>query len=405
MKLLATYYNQEEAEEYSSLLRSKNVGYKTKKETSEGFEIIALYVEDDAYGKAIKIIEEYDKMSDEKKEPEIKNYHHKHNLNKTIVDILFSFEGRISRNDYWLFFILPICIPASFLAYYLNKISKIEDLGNIIVGIVILWPSLALQVKRWHDRNKSGRWVLINLIPFVGLIWNIIETGFLRGTIGENRFGFDPVEEKKEKRSIGIIIFAILFIIIGISNILSLPQTVTSSHKYMDFQSYAAEEAIKDDSEKINKDESEKQKYAEYMSSAQGKKLVEEINSYHSNIILRLCEAYLPLVEKIMLSFSLLLGISLLMMKSWARIISVCMAIIEIPLTVVVNYIYVGPLLYTFKLYNKYGFDKLMKNWNYELTKDTMIVIFSVQAIFVIILCICIIIYFTRPKVKLTFGK
>ena len=50
--------------------------------------------------------------------------------------------------------------------------------------------SLAIQVKRWHDRNKSGWWVLIGLIPLIGGIWALIETGFLAGDDGENRFGW-----------------------------------------------------------------------------------------------------------------------------------------------------------------------------------------------------------------------
>ena len=55
---------------------------------------------------------------------------------------------------------------------------------------------LVLSVKRWHDRNKSGRWVLINLVPVVGWLWHLIECGFLRGTIGPNRFGQDPLRPR-----------------------------------------------------------------------------------------------------------------------------------------------------------------------------------------------------------------
>ena len=50
-----------------------------------------------------------------------------------------------------------------------------------------------MQVKRWHDRGKSGWWVLIALIPLVGPIWAIIETGFLPGTSGPNEYGPDPL--------------------------------------------------------------------------------------------------------------------------------------------------------------------------------------------------------------------
>jgi len=62
----------------------------------------------------------------------------------------------------------------------------------VVLYIPVVWFSLALQVKRWHDRGKSGWWVLINLIPFVGGLWALVECGFLRGTEGPNQFGPDP---------------------------------------------------------------------------------------------------------------------------------------------------------------------------------------------------------------------
>ncbi|MBV7329929.1 DUF805 domain-containing protein [Chloroflexi bacterium TSY] len=55
-----------------------------------------------------------------------------------------------------------------------------------------LWPNLAVSAKRWHDRDKSGWWSLIVLIPIIGVIWMLIEVGFLEGTNGPNRFGPEP---------------------------------------------------------------------------------------------------------------------------------------------------------------------------------------------------------------------
>jgi len=54
------------------------------------------------------------------------------------------------------------------------------------------WASLALTVKRWHDRGKSGAWALLGLIPIVGWTWQGIKCGFLEGTLGPNRFGPSP---------------------------------------------------------------------------------------------------------------------------------------------------------------------------------------------------------------------
>jgi hypothetical protein len=57
-----------------------------------------------------------------------------------------------------------------------------------------LWLALAMQVKRWHDRGKSGWMILIHLIPIVGTVWSMAELGFFPGTIGANRYGEDPLQ-------------------------------------------------------------------------------------------------------------------------------------------------------------------------------------------------------------------
>jgi len=108
----------------------------------------------------------------------------------------FSFNGRISRKTWWIFyFLIPIGINIA--ADVLADRSGMDD-GNlgpfsIIAGLVGLWIGVAGQAKRWHDRDKSGWWVLVNLIPLIGPIWAFIVAGFLRGTSGPNRFGPDPL--------------------------------------------------------------------------------------------------------------------------------------------------------------------------------------------------------------------
>jgi uncharacterized membrane protein YhaH (DUF805 family) len=62
-----------------------------------------------------------------------------------------------------------------------------------VFGIVALWISIAVAVKRYHDRNKSGWWVFIVFVPIIGGIWYLVECGFLRGTPGPNDYGPDPL--------------------------------------------------------------------------------------------------------------------------------------------------------------------------------------------------------------------
>lgn len=104
------------------------------------------------------------------------------------MELYTTFSGRINRSTFWLRGVL--------LFFIINAVAAILDqaLGghNIVtgvVGLILLIPGLAISIKRWHDRDKSGWWVLIALIPIIGWLWALIETGFLAGTPGPNRFG------------------------------------------------------------------------------------------------------------------------------------------------------------------------------------------------------------------------
>jgi uncharacterized membrane protein YhaH (DUF805 family) len=58
-----------------------------------------------------------------------------------------------------------------------------------IFALISVIPTVIVYIKRFHDRDKSGWWVLIGLIPLIGAIWLLVELGFLKGTPGPNRFG------------------------------------------------------------------------------------------------------------------------------------------------------------------------------------------------------------------------
>lgn len=107
--------------------------------------------------------------------------------------LLFSFEGRINRAKFWLGVVLLWAVWAIIWAIAVAADSGFLWFITWILAILIIWPSLAIAIKRWHDRNKSGWWVLIGLIPIVGPIWVWVECGFLPGTVGPNEYGLDPL--------------------------------------------------------------------------------------------------------------------------------------------------------------------------------------------------------------------
>ncbi|MDP2078283.1 MAG: DUF805 domain-containing protein [Sulfuricurvum sp.] len=96
---------------------------------------------------------------------------------------LFSFNGRINRMRYWLYFLLSVAIIFPFVA-----IGKVIPLIGFGYAIFFSWASFALMVKRFHDLGKSGWFAIIGLIPLVYII-----LGFIEGTRGDNKYGIDIV--------------------------------------------------------------------------------------------------------------------------------------------------------------------------------------------------------------------
>ena len=114
------------------------------------------------------------------------------------------FEGRISRKEWWIGFILLYVLQ--FIVYFaataLGIIGVDAGTGQMtpagaaavfVIIIIFLWPALALHAKRWHDRGKSGWWTLIVLVPVIGGLWLLIELGFLKGDEATNKYGPNPV--------------------------------------------------------------------------------------------------------------------------------------------------------------------------------------------------------------------
>ena len=130
--------------------------------------------------------------------------------------LLTSFEGRTNRKPFWLSVLILVIVTwvLEFILFAIFGTGMMHMDPNAtpeataaaaqqamsgmmlpigILTLLILWPSLAIYTKRWHDRDKSGWWTLIIFVPVIGSIWLLVELGFLRGTEGPNRFGADPL--------------------------------------------------------------------------------------------------------------------------------------------------------------------------------------------------------------------
>jgi uncharacterized membrane protein YhaH (DUF805 family) len=158
------------------------------------------------------------------------------------VRFFLSFKGRFNRGKYWLFFLIYlvalvgiVVVGSSFIAAGAQGggIGAAAVLAALLVIVFALFfifafvATLAVSVKRLHDRNRSGWWLLVfffvpmlllsigeganpspdelsgagiafALAGFGVAIWGFVELGLLRGTVGDNRFGPDPVATPAE---------------------------------------------------------------------------------------------------------------------------------------------------------------------------------------------------------------
>ncbi len=105
---------------------------------------------------------------------------------KTCLNKYATFSGRASRSEYWWFVLF------NFIAQVVAAILS-ENL-SYAVAVALLLPGIAVGVRRLHDRDKSGWWMLLIFIPLIGsivlLVWYC-----QKGSESDNRFG--PPEAKQ----------------------------------------------------------------------------------------------------------------------------------------------------------------------------------------------------------------
>lgn len=146
-----------------------------------------------------------------------------------------SFEGRINRKPYWIASLIMLAAAIVLSLVIVTPISMMSPgLGafvSLLISLALLYPVVALGVKRLHDRGKSGQLMAVFLAPSIILqlgdllgitgseqvmggetiylpnmlgwlliavslgvaIWALVELGILKGTTGPNAYGPDPL--------------------------------------------------------------------------------------------------------------------------------------------------------------------------------------------------------------------
>ncbi len=93
-------------------------------------------------------------------------------------------KGRISRKTFWLLF-----APLLFIFLITDSLIAPNDKKYaLLIALLVLIPAIILYIKRAHDRNKTGWFILLMLVPIVSF-WPLIELWFIKGTNRPNNYG------------------------------------------------------------------------------------------------------------------------------------------------------------------------------------------------------------------------
>ncbi|MEK6256536.1 MAG: DUF805 domain-containing protein [Chloroflexota bacterium] len=148
----------------------------------------------------------------------------------TPIQILFSFKGRIDPSKFLLYtfgLLILTSLTRNLFVTPINIDNLIPAITNYAYAITISWILLSLHIKRWHDRNKSGLWILFHIllirstywsttrivnltgsnlqasiflpqvvlvVSVLALIWFFVELVLMPGTPGPNKYGPDPTQ-------------------------------------------------------------------------------------------------------------------------------------------------------------------------------------------------------------------
>ena len=114
---------------------------------------------------------------------------------RTCLSKYVDFSGRARRSEYWYFALFSFLV--SFVSTILDLVLGTDYEGaasgglvNTVASLVLFLPSLAVGVRRLHDTDRSGWWILIGLIPIIG--WILLIVWFCTDSKPDNQYGPNP---------------------------------------------------------------------------------------------------------------------------------------------------------------------------------------------------------------------
>ena len=108
---------------------------------------------------------------------------------KVVRDNYINFEGRARRKEFWMFTLVYTIIALVTMGIDSVLFPEAELVNlNLLFTLGLLPPSIGVGVRRLHDTNKSGWWLLLWLLLLIGWVWILI-LYCLDSDIGDNDYG------------------------------------------------------------------------------------------------------------------------------------------------------------------------------------------------------------------------
>lgn len=122
----------------------------------------------------------------------IKNLAYVDNFKHSVVGNFVNFSGRASRSEYWRFVAVTVVIGFVFsvlrLIFGHSFLGSLFNLLSFAYTCAVFLPSLGIAVRRLHDINKSGWFLLLPFVPIIGLVY-VIYLLAKPGDVGDNQYG------------------------------------------------------------------------------------------------------------------------------------------------------------------------------------------------------------------------
>ena len=111
------------------------------------------------------------------------------NWKLVVLERYAKFDGRAGRAEFWWFALASLIINIGFNV--LAQVSGIFSLLGFLFSLAVLLPSIGVAIRRLHDTDKTGLFLLLVLIPVIG--WIILIVFYIQeGTAGPNQYGAGP---------------------------------------------------------------------------------------------------------------------------------------------------------------------------------------------------------------------